>query len=208
MKRYRIPVILILSILVLNLIFGINFMKEEKRNNQLATFGAGCFWCTEAIFSNLKGVESVVSGYSGGDVVNPEYKQVCSGNTGHAEVVQIKFNPDIISYTDLLQVFWEIHDPTTLNRQGNDIGTQYRSVILYHNEIQKKLAEQYKKQLNNKSIWNKPIVTEILPFIKFYKAENYHQDYYLNNSDKPYCSLIIAPKIEKFKKQFNDKLKE
>ena len=208
MKRYRIPVILILSILVLNLIFGINFMKEEKRNNQLATFGAGCFWCTEAIFSNLKGVESVVSGYSGGDVVNPEYKQVCSGNTGHAEVVQIKFNPDIISYTDLLQVFWEIHDPTTLNRQGNDIGTQYRSVILYHNEIQKKLAEQYKKQLNNKSIWNKPIVTEILPFIKFYKAENYHQDYYLNNSDKPYCSLIIAPKIKKFKKQFNDKLKE
>ena len=183
-------------------------MKEEKNNTELATFGAGCFWCVEAIFSDLKGVESVVSGYSGGDVQDPTYEQVCSGNTGHAEVIQIKFDPDIISYTDLLQVFWETHDPTTLNRQGNDVGTQYRSVIFYHSEIQKKLAEQYKKQLNDGNTWSKPIVTEIKPFTKFYKAEGYHQDYFTLNPNKPYCSLVIAPKVEKFKKQFSDKLKE
>jgi peptide-methionine (S)-S-oxide reductase len=175
---------------------------------ETATFGAGCFWCTEAVFQRLKGVEKVVSGYSGGDAANPTYKEVCTGRTGHAECTQIFFDPKIISYAELLAVFWKTHDPTTLNSQGNDSGTQYRSVIFYHNEEQKKLAENYKHDLDSAKIWNNPIVTEITQFKKFYSAENYHQNYYNQNGSQPYCNLIITPKIEKFKKVFADKLKK
>ena len=174
---------------------------------QQATFGSGCFWCTEAIFENLNGVHSVVSGYAGGKVVNPSYEEVCSGKTGHAEVTQITFDPEVISYDELLEVFWKTHDPTTLNRQGNDAGTQYRSAIFYHNEEQKNLAEKYKKELDQSGAWDNPIVTEISPIKNFFSAEDYHQDYYENNSNQGYCAFVIAPKLEKFKKVFKDKLK-
>jgi peptide-methionine (S)-S-oxide reductase len=177
-------------------------------NLQKATFGSGCFWCTEAIFERLKGVKSVVSGYSGGKVENPTYKEVCTGTTGHAEVTQITYDPEVISFDELLEVFWKTHDPTTLNRQGNDVGTQYRSVIFYHNEEQKKLAEKYKDELNKSGAWDKPIVTEISPFTKFYPAEDYHQEYYENNPNQGYCAFVIAPKVEKFEKVFKDKLKK
>lgn len=173
----------------------------------VATFGSGCFWCTEAVFELVKGVVKVESGYSGGTVPNPTYEAVCTGLTGHAEVVQIYYDPTIISYTQLLEIFWKTHDPTTLNRQGADVGTQYRSVIFYHDEEQKKLAEEYKKKLDEAKIWNDPIVTEISPFKKFYRAEDYHQNYYVNNPYQGYCSFVITPKIEKFKKVFKDKLK-
>lgn len=182
-------------------------MVENNKNFETATFGNGCFWCSEAIFKNLKGVESVVSGYSGGTTVNPSYEEVCTGRTGHAEVIQITFNPEIISYNELLEVFWKTHDPTTPNRQGADVGTQYRSVIFYHNERQKKMAEFYKEELSKSKIWDNPIVTEITPYKNFYKAENYHQNYYENNTSKPYCNLVITPKVEKFKKIFHNKLK-
>jgi peptide-methionine (S)-S-oxide reductase len=180
----------------------INMAGLEK-----AIFGSGCFWCTEAIFERLNGVVSVESGYSGGKVDNPTYEQVCNGNTGHAEVTQITYDPKVISYDQLLEVFWQTHDPTTLNRQGNDVGTQYRSVIFYHNDEQKQLAEKYKKELDASGAWEKPIVTEISPFTKFYKAEGYHQDYFENNPEKAYCSFVIAPKVEKFEKVFKHKLK-
>lgn len=180
---------------------------SDKYNLEKATFGSGCFWCTEAIFEKLNGVESVVSGYSGGTVVNPTYKEVTTGETGHAEVTQILYDPKIISFTELLEVFWQTHDPTTLNRQGNDVGTQYRSAIFYHNEEQKKLAEEYKKKLEDAKVFDDPIVTEITKFYKFYTAENYHQDYYEQNKSQPYCSFVITPKVEKFKKVFKDKLK-
>jgi peptide-methionine (S)-S-oxide reductase len=172
-----------------------------------ATFGNGCFWCTEAIFQDLKGVIEVTSGYSGGKVKNPTYKEVCSGLTGHAECLQIIYDPEIISYEELLEVFWKTHDPTTLNRQGNDVGTQYRSVIFYHNEKQKELAEKYKKELDAARIFENPIVTEITAFDIFYPAENYHQEYFNLNGQEPYCQYIIRPKVEKFKKVFKDKLK-
>ena len=175
---------------------------------QQATFGSGCFWCTEAIFENLNGVHSVVSGYAGGKVVNPSYEEVCSGKTGHAEVTQITFDPEVISYDELLGVFWKTHDPTTLNRQGNDAGTQYRSAIFYHNEEQKQLAEKYKVELDKSGAWDKPIVTEISPIKNFFSAEDYHQDYYENNPNQGYCAFVIAPKLEKFKKVFKDKLKK
>ncbi|MFP4024363.1 MAG: peptide-methionine (S)-S-oxide reductase MsrA [Thiohalospira sp.] len=181
--------------------------SQNNKKMELATFGSGCFWCTEAIFEKIKGVESVVSGYSGGRVKNPTYKEVCTGNTGHAEVVQIKYNPEIISFKDLLEIFWQTHDPTTLNRQGADVGTQYRSVIFYHTGEQKKTAEIYKKKLDEANIYKNPIVTEITKFESFYKAEDYHQDYYENNKSQPYCSFVITPKLEKFKKIFQDKLK-
>lgn len=181
--------------------------SQNNKKMELATFGSGCFWCTEAIFEKIKGVESAVSGYSGGKVKNPTYKDVCTGNTGHAEVIQVSFNPDIISYKELLEIFWKTHDPTTLNRQGADVGTQYRSVIFYHNENQKQLAQDYKKKLDDAGIYNKPIVTEITEFETFYKAENYHQEYYENNKAQPYCNFVITPKIEKVKEVFNDKLK-
>jgi peptide-methionine (S)-S-oxide reductase len=172
-----------------------------------ATFGNGCFWCTEAVFQQLKGVDTVVSGYSGGQIKNPTYKEVCSGLTGHAEVLRIYFNPKIISYTELLEVFWYTHDPTTLNRQGNDVGTQYRSVVFYHNDEQKKLAEFYKKKLTDAKVYDQPIVTEISPIINFYPAEDYHQNYYNQHGSQPYCQFIIRPKLEKFKKAFGDKTK-
>jgi peptide-methionine (S)-S-oxide reductase len=175
---------------------------------QKATFGSGCFWCTEAIFERLNGVVSVESGYSGGDVENPTYEQVCAAKTGHAEVTQITFDPEVISFDELLEVFWKTHDPTTLNRQGNDVGPQYRSVIFYHNNEQKQLAERYKAELDKSGAWDKPIVTEISPFKNFFKAENYHQDYFENNPSQPYCSFVIAPKVEKFEKVFKNKLKK
>lgn len=174
---------------------------------ETATFGGGCFWCTEAIFKNLKGVETVESGYSGGKVKNPTYREVCTGETGHAEVIQITFDPAVISYGELLEVFWKTHDPTTLNRQGADVGTQYRSVVFYHSTEQKETAEHYKAELNKENVFKKPIVTEITPFDQFYKAENYHQDYYENNSSQGYCQIVIVPKLEKFRKVFKEKLK-
>jgi peptide-methionine (S)-S-oxide reductase len=173
-----------------------------------ATFGTGCFWCTEAIFEQLDGVLKVTSGYSGGNVENPTSKQVCSGETGHAECVQIQYEPSKISYDELLEVFWEVHDPTTLNRQGADVGTQYRSVVYFHNKEQKEKAEHYKKELDKAGAFSKPIVTEISPAAKFYPAENYHQEYYeLNKNANPYCSVVIRPKLDKFKKAFASKLK-
>jgi peptide-methionine (S)-S-oxide reductase len=173
---------------------------------ETATFGNGCFWCTEAVFQRLKGVESVVSGYSGGFVENPSYEEVCTGTTGHAEATQIKYDPAQISYEELLEVFWKTHDPTTLNQQGNDFGPQYRSAIFYHNDEQRRLAEEYKKKLDAAKIWDKPIVTEITPFTNFYSAENYHQNYFNNNPNQPYCSYIIKPKVKKLQEVFRDKL--
>jgi peptide-methionine (S)-S-oxide reductase len=171
-----------------------------------ATFGAGCFWCVEAVFQRLKGVEKVVSGYSGGQVDHPTYKQVCSGGTGHAEAVQISYDPTRISYAELLEVFWGTHDPTTRNRQGNDVGTQYRSVIFTHSEAQQKLAEHSRQKLDASGTFSGPIVTEIVAFRDFFPAENYHQNYYKLNAGKPYCQIVIQPKIEKLKKVFGDKL--
>ncbi len=178
-----------------------------KDGLETATFGAGCFWCVEALFQDLDGVKSVASGYSGGQVDNPTYKQVCSGNTGHAEVIQITYDSKVISFPELLEVFWQTHDPTTLNRQGADVGTQYRSAVFYHTPEQKELAEKYKKELDASGAFEKPIVTEIAPFTKFYKAEDYHQNYYKNNPEQGYCSYVIRPKVEKFQKVFKDKLK-
>ncbi len=175
---------------------------------QIATFGSGCFWCTEAIFERLNGVVKVESGYSGGKVENPTYEEVCTGTTGHAEVTQITYDPSIITFDELLEVFWKTHDPTTLNRQGNDVGTQYRSVIFYHNKEQKELAEKYKAELDKSGVWDNPIVTEISPFINFYSAEKYHQDYYNNNPNQGYCTFVITPKVEKFEKVFKDQVEE
>ena len=173
-----------------------------------ATFGAGCYWCVEAIFQRLNGVISVESGFSGGHIKNPTYREVCTGTTGHAEVCRIQYDPQVIGYDELLEVFWKTHDPTTLNRQGNDAGTQYRSVIFYHNEQQKILASEYKDKLEKAGIWNDPIVTEIVPFEAFYKAKNDHQNYYNQNTSQPYCTFVITPKIEKFEKVFRDKIKK
>jgi peptide-methionine (S)-S-oxide reductase len=182
---------------------------EPLNTNSLdtATFGSGCFWCTEAIFQQIKGVVKVTSGYSGGKTVNPTYKEICTGTTGHAEVLQIIYNPSIVPFSELLQMFWYSHDPTTLNKQGGDVGTQYRSVIFYHDLEQKKEAEFYKKKLDSAKIYDKPIVTEISALQKFYPAEAYHQNYYNSNGSQPYCTYIIRPKLEKFKKIFGDKLK-
>lgn len=175
---------------------------------EVVTLGSGCFWCTEAVFRELKGVKSAVSGYSGGAVPNPTYKAVCSGTTGHAEVIQVTFDPKVIPFTDILKVFWETHDPTTLNRQGADVGTQYRSAVFYHNEKQKEQATAYKKQLNESGQFKDPIVTEITEFKKFYPAEDYHQDYFKLNPNQPYCRAVIRPKLEKFRSKFSDKLKQ
>lgn len=184
-----------------------NMNNTNPAKMDTATFGEGCFWCTEAIFERVKGVISVESGYSGGIVKNPTYEQVCSGTTGHAEVSQIVFDPTVISYDELLKMFWKTHDPTSLNKQGADVGTQYRSVIFYHGQQQKEKAEYYKDELNKSGAFNKPIVTEITQFEHFYKAEDYHQNYYDNNPNAGYCSFVIAPKVEKFEKVFKDKLK-
>mgnify|MGYP001321345506 FL=1 len=174
----------------------------------IATFGGGCFWCTEAVFQRVKGVEKVVSGYAGGKVKNPTYKEVTSGLTGHAEVIQITYNPALITYPELLEIFWGTHDPTTLNRQGADVGTQYRSVIFYHSAEQKELASAYKHKLEASGAFDRPIVTEISQAGDFYPAEDYHQNYFNMNGNAPYCTYVIQPKLEKFKKVFSEKLKQ
>lgn len=183
--------------------------KEIMSNSiDTAIFASGCFWCTEAIFQELNGVEKVESGYIGGKNPNPTYEEVCTGSTGHAEATRIYYNPEIINFKELLEVFWKTHDPTTLNRQGNDVGTQYRSGIFYLSEEQKDLAEEYKQKLEDAGIYENPIVTEITPASEFFVAENYHQNYYNQNGNQPYCSFVITPKVEKFKKVFEDKLKK
>lgn len=176
------------------------------QNTDTATFGAGCFWCVEAIFQQVNGVISVQSGFSGGNVKNPSYREVCEGTTGHAEVCQVTYDSTVVTYLELLEIYWKTHDPTTLNRQGADVGTQYRSVIFYHNEAQKRAAEEMKAELNSAGIWNDPVITEIVPYDVFYKAEDYHQDYYFQNTNQPYCSAVITPKVEKFRKVFADKM--
>jgi len=175
---------------------------------ETATLGGGCFWCLEAVYADLKGVEKVESGYAGGTVADPTYRQVCSGTTGHAEVVQLTFDPKIISFKEILEVFFSIHDPTTPNRQGADVGTQYRSAIYYHTPEQKTTADQAIKEFNASGVWGAPIVTELAPLKQFYKAEDYHQEYYMNNPEQGYCQLVITPKVAKFRKQFVDRLKK
>jgi len=198
-----------LKILAFGLVlFGFNYFalaKETYMNYEVATLGGGCFWCLEAVFEETRGVIDVVNGYAGGDVKNPSYEQVSSGTTGHAEVVQITFDPKIISYDALLKIFWLIHDPTTLNRQGNDVGTQYRSVIFYHNAKQKETAEASRKEFSNK--FTQPIVTEIKPLEVFYKAEAYHQDYFKKNPNQGYCMFVVSPKVEHFKHEYKDFVK-
>ena len=202
-----------LIILVFILISGATFGKinmnsgNQTKEIEVASFGAGCFWCVEAIFQELKGVKKVESGYMGGKTKNPTYKEICSGNTGHAEICQITYDANVISFEQLLEVFWQTHNPTTLNRQGADVGTQYRSAVFYHSEKQKDLATKYKEKLDQSGAWDDPIVTEISSASKFYIAENYHQDYFNNNSNQPYCNFVIKPKMEKFKKVFKDMLK-
>jgi peptide-methionine (S)-S-oxide reductase len=181
--------------------------NNGSSRTEIATLGGGCFWCLEAVYQELRGVEKVESGYSGGDVPNPTYRQVCSETTGHAEVVQVTFDPDEVSYRNILEVYFTIHDPTTLNRQGADVGTQYRSVIFYHTEEQKRTAEEVISEIEAEGIWNSPIVTEVVPLDEFYVAEDYHQNYFRNNGFQPYCQVIIAPKVAKFRKQHLERLK-
>ncbi|MEX0845572.1 MAG: peptide-methionine (S)-S-oxide reductase MsrA [Balneolaceae bacterium] len=194
---------LILSLSSLSL-----FAQQKEKNLEKATFGAGCFWCVEAIYELVNGIEYVESGYSGGHVENPSYNEVTSGKTGHAEVARIHFDPDVISFEELLEVLWHTHNPTTLNRQGNDVGTQYRSVIFYHNEEQKEIAEKSLKKTDESGLWDDPIVTKIEPLKNYYVAENYHQNYFENNPNAGYCSYVIAPKVKKFKKDFDYLLKD
>lgn len=190
-------------------------MPQQQENSaqipagkEIATLAGGCFWCLEAVFDELKGVESVVSGYMGGATANPSYEQVCSGRTGYAEVVQIAFDPVVVSFKEILEVFFVMHDPTTLNRQGNDAGTQYRSAIFYHSPEQKVQAEQVINNLNGAHIWSSPIVTEVAPTQTFYQAEGHHQEYFLRNPAQPYCMLVVAPKVAKLRKHFLGKLKK
>lgn len=182
-------------------------MEQTEPGRKVATLAGGCFWCTEAVFKDLRGVEKVTSGYCGGQTPNPTYQQVCSGRTGHAEAVQITFDPEVISYEDLLRVFMTTHDPTTLNRQGHDIGTQYRSAIFYHSDDQKAAAESVIAVMDRANVWDNRIVTEIAPFKAFYPAEDYHHDYYAQNPNQPYCQVVIAPKVAKFRKEYRDRLK-
>jgi peptide-methionine (S)-S-oxide reductase len=179
----------------------------ETNNLETATLGAGCFWCVEAVFDDLKGVVSVESGYSGGHTENPTYQQVCSETTGHAEVVNVTFNPKEISFKEILQVFFTVHNPTTLNRQGNDIGSSYRSAIFYHSDEQKQVAEEVIKEVTAEGIYDDPIVTEVTPFDKFYIAEDYHQEYFANNPNQPYCAAVVAPKVAKFRQKYVSRLK-
>lgn len=181
--------------------------SANETNIDTATFGAGCFWCVEAVFQRMNGVLSVKSGYSGGTVKNPSYKEVCQGTTGHAEVCQLTYDKTKVSFDELLEVFWKTHDPTTLNSQGNDHGTQYRSAIFYHNDAQKKTAEKYKEEINKSGAYPNPIVTQIAAFTKFYPAEDYHDNYFNQNSSEPYCKYVIQPKVDKFEKIFKDKMK-
>ncbi|MEJ2210841.1 MAG: peptide-methionine (S)-S-oxide reductase MsrA [Anaerolineae bacterium] len=184
-----------------------NGRSENGKDRGIATLAGGCFWCLEAVYEQFKGVKSVVSGYAGGHVPNPTYRQVSSGRTGHAEVVQIRYDPDQVSYRDLLGVFFTIHDPTTLNRQGADVGTQYRSAIFYHDEAQKEAAEDVIRELEEAGVWDDPIVTQVEPLDEFYQAEDYHQEYYRNNPYQPYCQVVIRPKVAKFRQKYMDRLK-
>lgn len=179
----------------------------NSNNSETATLGAGCFWCVEAVFDDLQGVTDVVSGYSGGHKENPTYQEVCAEMTGHAEVAQVTFDPEVLSYRDLLRVFFSVHDPTTLNRQGNDIGTSYRSAIFYHSEEQKKTAEEVIDEVTKEGVYDDPIVTEVAAFDKFWPAEDYHQEYFTNNPNQPYCAAVVAPKVAKFRQKFADRLK-
>lgn len=174
----------------------------QNNQNSVATLGGGCFWCLEAVYDDMKGIQSVVSGYTGGRVAHPTYEQICTGTTGHAEVVQVTYDPNLVSYRDLLEVFFTIHDPTTLNRQGADVGTQYRSAIFYHDEAQKETAESLIAELEKANVWDSPIVTEVTPLETFYAAEAYHQDYYANNAYQPYCQFVVRPKLAKFRQKF------
>ncbi|WP_163407750.1 peptide-methionine (S)-S-oxide reductase MsrA [Flavobacterium ajazii] len=189
-------------------LFLSGFSQKKESNFETITLGGGCYWCVEAVYENLEGVKSVVSGFSGGTVADPTYEEVYTGTTGHAEVVQITYDKSITNINEIFKVFFTVHDPTTLNRQGADVGTQYRSVIFYKNEEQKKAAQSIIADLNKAKVYNNPIVTKVEPFTKFYKAENYHQNYYANNKNQPYCKMVIQPKIEKFEKVFKDKLKK
>jgi peptide-methionine (S)-S-oxide reductase len=184
---------------------GDQHMDSPRR--EVATLGGGCFWCLEAVYVELRGVEKVESGYSGGTVPDPTYRQVCTGTTGHAEVVQVTFDPEVVSFWEILEVFFTIHDPTTLNRQGADFGPQYRSAILYHDEEQRRVAEEVISELEAERVWDDPIVTEVTPFEVFYVAEDYHQEYFRNNGYQPYCQVVIAPKVAKFRKQYLERLK-
>jgi peptide-methionine (S)-S-oxide reductase len=218
--RFVAAALVLLAMVVMAPFCGSNAMSDEPAGKTvanetkqpeklaLATFGTGCFWCTEAVFQQLKGVDSVTSGYSGGEVENPTYEEVCLGTTGHAEVVQIAYDPEVISFKELLEVFWKAHDPTTRNRQGNDVGPQYRSAVFYHDEEQKQLAEEYKRRLDESGAFRAPIVTEITKFTKFYPAEDYHQDYFRLNPRQGYCAFVIRPKVEKIREVFADKLKK
>jgi peptide-methionine (S)-S-oxide reductase len=201
-KKMKKPLIIIL--LFMAIIEGIS----QGNNKEVAILGAGCFWCVEAVFEELQGVESVESGYTGGTVEEPTYKQICTGNTGHAEVARITFDPAVVTFKEILEVFWKTHDPSTLNRQGADVGTQYRSAVFYLSESQKETAEHYKKRLNESGAYTAPIITEITRAGKYYPAENYHQDYYLQNPEQGYCRYVIQPKLEKFRAAFADKLKK
>lgn len=193
---------------IIMILLSAGHASAQAKKLQKATFGMGCFWCSEALFQRLDGVVGVRSGYEGGSVANPSYEDVCSGTTGHAEVIEVTYDPVKIKYDELLEVFWKSHDPTTLNRQGADVGTQYRSVIFYHNDEQKQIAEKYKKELNNTKAFGKPVVTEINKAQTFYVAEKYHQDYFNKNATQPYCRLVILPKMEKLEKVFKVKLKQ
>jgi peptide-methionine (S)-S-oxide reductase len=198
-----------LGLVIFALTLQVNAQKRKNMNNELAiaTFGNGCFWCTEAIFQQLKGVESVYPGYTGGSIKNPSYREVCTGTTGHAEAIQIKYDPSVISYRELLDIFFYTHDPTTLNRQGNDVGTQYRSAIFYHNEDQKAAAEEIISQLTAEKVYDDPIVTEVTAMDVFYMAEDYHKNYYQNNKNQGYCRAVINPKLDKFMKKYGSKTK-
>ncbi len=215
-SKFILPVCLALLAVALHAFTGANGSKGAGDQDtpplidtmELATFGAGCFWCVEAVFENVDGVSSVVSGYSGGKRANPTYEQVTTGATGHAEACQVTFDPDKVTYAELLEIFWKTHDPTTKDRQGNDVGTQYRSVVFYHTEEQRRTAELYRSKLVEARVYDDPVVTEIVKFEAFYPAEKYHQNYYDANPDQPYCRFVIQPKVEKFKKVFADKLKK
>lgn len=196
-------------ILILTLItLLMNTFSEQNIQTEKATLGGGCFWCTEAVFLELKGVEKVVPGYSGGHIKNPAYREVTTGRTGHAEVIQITYNPEIVSFSEILEVFFLTHDPTTLNRQGNDIGTQYRSAIFYHTEEQKHMAEKVIALFEEEKVFDDPIVTEVTPFNAFYLAEDYHHNYFARNKNQPYCQFVVAPKLKKFREIFQEKLKK
>jgi peptide-methionine (S)-S-oxide reductase len=209
MQRLYLSIITILFIYLIPVSsMDLKHITDMKENYEVATFGGGCFWCTEAIFERVRGVIKVESGYSGGQTVNPDYRTVSSGTTGHAEVVQITFDPEVISFLDLLEIFFKTHDPTTLNRQGADVGTQYRSIVLYHNKQQRELTLRTIKLLDYEGIWKDPIVTAVEPFERFYPAEAYHQEYYENNPNQGYCRLVINPKLNKLEKIFKEKLKQ